>query len=160
MDAGNKKWVEIRKATTLCVQQSGGLLVPSRKVGQKRKHSTDGGKSNKKGPIANPLVPLSMRSKGFTVDTACLLVQYVDLDECLEHEIDAFGDSGLFHLTRITEYKESMPTLSAKVNTQKVRISELEKSACQVDELTKENTNLTNLHKQMDKAKVDVVDDF
>ena len=61
---------------------------------------------------------------------------------------------------RITKYKESMPTLNTKVNTQKARINELEKSIYQVDELTKENTNLTNLHKQMDKAKADAINEF
>lgn len=53
-----------------------------------------------------------------------------------------------------------MPTLNTKVNTQKARINELEKSAYQVYELTKENTNLTNLHKQMDKAKADAINEF
>lgn len=53
-----------------------------------------------------------------------------------------------------------MPTLNTKVNTQKARINELEKSIYQVDELTKENTNLTNLHKQMDKAKADAINEF
>ena len=36
-----------------------------------------------------------------------------------------------------------MPTLNTKVNTQKARINELEKSAYQVDELTKENAKWT-----------------
>jgi len=62
------------------------------------------------------------------------------------------------------EYKESMRTLNTEVNTQKDRISELEKNVYRVDELTKENTNLmtklTNLCKQMDKAKADAIDEF
>ena len=54
------------------------------------------------GPITNTLAPLLVRSKGFTVDIACLLVQDVDLDECTEHKTNAFGDSGLFHLVRVS----------------------------------------------------------
>ena len=73
--------------------------------------------------------------------------------KCLKNRLEIDGD-------RITKYKESMPTLNTKVNTQKARINELEKSIYQVDELTKENTNLTNLHKQMDKAKADAINEF
>ena len=135
MDARKKKWAEIRKDATFYAQQSGRLLVPSMKVGRKRKHPMDRGKSSKKvqgpanfldqeemvqkmpepprhgigkrlmisqGPITNTLAPLLVRSKGFTVDIACLLVQDVDLDECTEHETNAFGDSSLFHLMKVS----------------------------------------------------------
>lgn len=59
---------------------------------------------------------------------------------CVEHKAsvkhlnklqDSDGD-------RIAEYKEAMHNLNIEINTQRARISELEKSACQVDELTKE----------------------
>ena len=78
---------------------------------------------------------------------------YVALVTCLKQCLETNG-----------EYKEFLRTLNAEVNTQKDRISELEKNVYWVDELTKENTNLmtklTNLRKQMDKAKADAVDEF
>lgn len=43
---------------------------------------------------------------------------------------------------KITQYKEAMQTLNAESKAQKARITELEKNACRVEELTKENSNL------------------
>ena len=43
-----------------------------------------------------------MRNKGFTVGSACNFIRKVDLNECSEHEVEAFGDLGLLNLTRVS----------------------------------------------------------
>ena len=46
--------------------------------------------------------PLLVRSQEFVVNIARTLIHDVDLDECLKHETDALGDSGLFDLMRVS----------------------------------------------------------
>ena len=57
-----------------------------------------------------------------------------------------------------------MRTLNAEIKAQKARITELEKNACRVEELTKENSNLTTelvaLYEHVERIKADAIAEF
>ena len=57
-----------------------------------------------------------------------------------------------------------MWTLNAEIKAQKARITELEKNARRVEELTKENSNLTTelvaLYEHVERIKVDAIAEF
>ena len=64
----------------------------------------------------------------------------------------------------ITQYIEAMRTLNAEIKAQKARITELEKNARRVEELTKENSNLTTelvaLYEHVERIKADAIAEF
>ena len=66
------------------------------------RHGIGKGLMTSQGPDANPPVPLMVRNKGFNIGSACNFIREVDLDECSEHETEAFGDLGLLNLTRVS----------------------------------------------------------
>ena len=57
-----------------------------------------------------------------------------------------------------------MWTLNAEIKAQKARITELEKNARRVEELTKENSNLTTelvaLYEHVERIKADAIAEF
>ena len=57
-----------------------------------------------------------------------------------------------------------MWTLNAEIKAQKARITELEKNARRVEELTKENSNLTTelvaLYEHVERIKADAISEF
>ena len=65
---------------------------------------------------------------------------------------------------KITQYIEAMRTLNAEIKAQKARITELEKNARRVEELTKENSNLTTelvaLYEHVERIKADAIAEF
>lgn len=65
---------------------------------------------------------------------------------------------------QIKEYKEAIYLLNGEVITQKAKVTQLEGIAYLVEELTKANTNLTieltAFHEQVDKVKVDAIQEF
>ena len=65
---------------------------------------------------------------------------------------------------KITQYIEAMRTLKADIKAQKARITELEKNARRVEELTKENSNLTTelvaLYEHVERIKADAIAEF
>ena len=65
---------------------------------------------------------------------------------------------------KITQYIEAMWTLNAEIKAQKARITELEKNARRVEELTKENSNLTTelvaLYEHVERIKADAIAEF
>ena len=54
------------------------------------------------GPPIHPPIPLLVRSKEFVVDIARSLICDANLNKCLEHEVEAFGDLGLFNMLRVS----------------------------------------------------------
>ena len=124
------KQEEIKKATALRAQGRGSSIVPPH-VSKNRKYPSDlqsSGKSangpsirlkarkvasdtpchgirkgliTSQGPITPPPLPLLVKDKEYAVDTAGSIIRYADLDECLEHETDHSGDSGLFDMMRV-----------------------------------------------------------
>ena len=65
---------------------------------------------------------------------------------------------------KITQYKEAMRTLNVEIKAQKARITELKKNARRVEELTKENSNLTTelaaLCEHVERIKADAIAKF
>ena len=74
------------------------------------RHGTGKGLMSARGPIINepiPQAPLLVRDKQHAIQMAYSIVKDADLDECSERETDTLGDSGLFHLIRVTFFVES-----------------------------------------------------
>ena len=83
-------------------------IVPSDStlpVLEPRRHGVGKGLMTSQGPsLIHPPIPLLVKNKEFTVDTARSLVHDLDLDECLKHDTKALGDSGLFDMKRVSSY--------------------------------------------------------
>ncbi|XP_050242330.1 NAD-dependent protein deacetylase HST1-like [Quercus robur] len=121
--------------------------------------------------------------KSCELSTAFSIVKDPDLDECLEHERDALGDSGLFDLMRIwyaakevvikrlraclkeesdqlKKYKEGIQTLNSKVKTLTEQVKKLNGATRHAEELTEANAILTveviSLHESTEKIELTV----
>ena len=65
-------------------------------------HGVGKGLMTSQGLVVPPPLPLSMKDKGYDVDTTHSIIQDTDLDECSKHETDPLGVSGLLDMMRVS----------------------------------------------------------